>query len=103
MDTRSYEDSKSKAKRHEGCNIGGCRFMDESSKKCIFETCLREELPPTQLGSIESTCITCGKKFSMAALSAFSEDRICPECRTKLSKLVAKCDEILDHIKHPLS
>ncbi len=103
MDYRSAENQKEKMKRSDSCSRE-CRFRSDQKKTsaCIFETCLLEELPPLQRTKIAAKCCICGNSYETDAISAVSEDRICPECAGKLDRLAQHCDEILTHIKHPI-
>ena len=97
-ESRSKINDKEKMKRSDKCGMD-CRFKDEASNRCMFETCLREEIPPLQLGSITSSCIYCGSKMSMSALSTFSEDRVCPSCRKIIKLWIDKHIEIINHVE----
>lgn len=103
MDYRSTENQKEKIARSDSCNRD-CRFRSDQKKSsaCIFETCLLEEIPPLQRQKIAAKCCVCGEGYETDAISAVSEDRICPDCRTKLAALVENCDKILTHIQHPI-
>lgn len=97
MDSRSSKDAEKKKVRSDGCDVTSCKFRDDASGKCAFETCLREELPPLQQPTLQTKCIFCGKTMTIGALDAFGDDRICDECRTKVGLWVEYCDAVLDH------
>lgn len=78
---------KEKMERSDKCPYP-CRYKDLGSNKCAFETCLMEELPPTQKDPITVECWVCGSRFSTAVDSIFMDDRICTNCRLKIQELV---------------
>jgi hypothetical protein len=101
MDARSTVDSKEKMKRSDKCSKT-CKFKDDSTNKCVFETCLLEEIPPTQISSMQVQCIICGTKYKVPVMTTLTEDRVCTSCRTTLKKWIDNCDAVLTHIKHPI-
>lgn len=101
MDQRSIDKDNEKKNRSDGCNRD-CRFKDLASGKCIFETCLLEELPPLQLKSQTVNCSICNASFSNSSMGAFLEDRICPTCRPIIKLWIDNHKAILEHIKHPI-
>lgn len=99
---RSENETDAKKNRSDKCDKPGCKFHDIGSGKCIFETCLLEEIPPLQLKSLAAKCIICGTTYSIPAMDTLQEDRICLSCRVTIKKWIDNCDAILAHIKHPI-
>lgn len=98
MNHRSDENTKEKMERSDDCNKS-CIFKDDDNGKCIFETCVQEELPPFQSDSCTIKCIICGDKASVDCMSLLTDHRICNDCRGKLLKWVKNCDTVLEHVK----
>lgn len=95
---RSEEDADSKKILSDGCGLD-CRFKDIGSGKCIFETCLLEELPPFQVKKCSVNCFICGKLISdLRPMSIVTDYRVCGDCKEKLVKWIKKCDRIISHV-----
>ncbi len=91
------QNMEEKKNRSDRCDQG-CQYKDVSTNKCLYETCLFEELPPTQQSSISDNCWVCGAKISING-KAFDNNRLCPTCQAKLIELIQKKDAIITHIE----
>lgn len=97
MTERYFEDIDNKKKRSDKCNLN-CKYRDVNTNRCLYETCLFEELPPTQQASVSDKCWVCGTQINIGD-KAFDNNRLCPKCQAKLIELIQRKDEIISHVE----
>lgn len=94
---RSEEDVDSKKTRSDKCKKD-CRFRDTAANKCVFETCLLEELPPFQSENCTVNCFICGNPIGTTSMSIVTDYRVCGDCRAKLKIWIDRCYDITTHV-----
>lgn len=94
MSERYFDNMSEKMSRSDKCGRD-CKYKDDKSNKCLYETCLFEEIPPTQLSSIKSKCLLCDEEIDIPAFG-FDNNRICEECMDFLKELVKNKDFFKD-------
>lgn len=98
MTERYFDNMEEKKSRSDKCDRD-CKYKDSESNKCLYETCLFEEIPPTQLSSIKSKCLLCEEEIDIPAFG-FDNNRICKDCMEFLKSLVKNKDLLKDLIEN---